>query len=216
MSKLRIKDILIFILLEVLFLFLVVIVFIRENVEDINFKYLGTLSLVWYVYSLIIVLVIAKRRKLLLNWFKKGNFLKDFLWSLKIFPILFISLLILGFLFPVNDSNYVGINIKDLDSSQKILFVIVAIFLGPITEELIFRGMVYNFLKNFMRVEASIIITSLIFALFHSFETFPAILMLSILMNYFYEIRSNLLVPITLHSLNNLVALLSLFTLGGV
>lgn len=216
MNKLKIRDILIFISLEILFLFLVIIVFSEKNVEDINSRYLGTVSLIWYIYSLTIVLIITKRRNVLSSWFKTENFLKDFLWSLKVFPILFISLLILGLLFPVNDSNYVGVNIKNLDNSQKILFVVVAIFLGPITEELIFRGMVYNFLKNFMRVEVSIIITSLIFALFHSLETFPVILMLSILMNYFYEIRSNLLVPITLHSLNNAIALLSLFTLGGV
>ena len=213
MNRIRLKDILIFIVFEIIFIGLLVL--LPSKAEVINFEHISTVSFIWYLYSLIIVTIIAKYRKVLTVWFKKDGFLRDFLWSLKVFPILFVLVMLIGLIFPVHDKNYVGFNIKNLDFSQKVLFTVIAVLIGPITEELIFRGMVYNFLKNFMKVESSIIITSLFFALFHPLETFPEILLLSILINYFYETRANLVVPITLHSLNNTIALLSLFTLGG-
>jgi len=206
----------IFIVFEMLFIGLLILFLPAvDSVEIVNFNRLNSVSLIWYVYSLILIVVIAKRRNVLKIWIKKNSFFKDLLWALKIFPVVLLVLIMVGVIFPVYGESYVSLDIEKLSFTQRFLFVLIAVVLGPITEELIFRGMVYNFLKNFMKVELAIISTSIIFSLFHPIETFPEILALSMMMNYFYEVRGNLVVSITLHSLNNTVALLSLFILGG-
>lgn len=216
-DKMKLIDIMVFVVFEILLLIGLSILFtpLTGPKEISNFKQFNLVSLIWYTYSLIILLIIAKRRNVLRIWIRTSTFFKDLLWTLKVFPIVTLTLIVVSVVFPMNDKSYVEFDIERMDFIQKSLFIFLVVLLGPITEELIFRGMVYNFLKKFMKVELAIILTSITFSLFHPIEMFPEILVLSIMMNYFYETRGSLVVPITLHSLNNTVALLSLFILGG-
>jgi len=78
--------------------------------------------------------------------------------------------------------------------------------LGPILEELLFRGIIYNKLKNFNTKMNSIVLTSIIFALFH--HTIVQILYafcLSFILIYFYEKFKNIIAPIIVHISSNIV-----------
>lgn len=81
---------------------------------------------------------------------------------------------------------------------------------GPILEELLFRGIVYNKLKVFNKRSVAIILTSIIFAIFHT-DIINAIFafIVSFILIYIYEKYKTLKAPIILHiSLNTTIILM--------
>ncbi|HEJ83987.1 MAG TPA: CPBP family intramembrane metalloprotease [Desulfobacteraceae bacterium] len=86
-----------------------------------------------------------------------------------------------------------------------LLFFIVGGIIGPVTEEILFRGVLYGFFRPWGAV-AAILLTTLAFVLAH--PVFPAIPITQIvgglLFAVAYEVEKNLMVPITLHSLGNM------------
>lgn len=85
-------------------------------------------------------------------------------------------------------------------------YIICTGILGPILEELLFRGIVYNKLKKFNKIMKSIILTSIIFALFH--QTGVQILYafcLSFILIYFYEKFKNIIASIIIHISSNIM-----------
>lgn len=82
-------------------------------------------------------------------------------------------------------------------------FIVVIIctgILGPILEEILFRGIVYNRLKSFNSNMKSIILTSLIFSIFH-FDIINSIyaFFTSFILIYLYEKYNTLYAPILMH-----------------
>lgn len=80
--------------------------------------------------------------------------------------------------------------------------------LAPLTEELLFRGLVYNRLKEFSPVVMSAVWASLIFALLHG-NLVQGIygFVMGCLFCYVYERYDSLLAPIILHISSNMVAI---------
>lgn len=77
--------------------------------------------------------------------------------------------------------------------------------LGPIHEELFFRGIVYRFLKKTYSVRVSIVYSSALFALMHLHPgLYPSSIILGLILAYTYERWPNLTYPIILHMLINL------------
>jgi membrane protease YdiL (CAAX protease family) len=94
---------------------------------------------------------------------------------------------------------------------ELLLFFLVGGLLGPVAEELFFRGLLYGFLRRW-GVPAALIVSSLIFVLCHP-ESHGLRLTQAvggILFAVAYEVEGNLLVPITIHVLGNL----AIFTLS--
>lgn len=84
-------------------------------------------------------------------------------------------------------------------------------FIGPVLEELVFRGVVYNKLKEFNSYKRSIVLTSLFFALFHISNPLNVIyaFMMSFFFLYLYEKYKSLRYPILMHvSANSTVILI--------
>ena len=158
--------------------------------------------IVWYLCSAGFIFFIAHRRNVLKIWFKREGIVRDILWAVKMYPILFLSITVVSFLFP------------PIDETEKIQFdlnsitLLVLVVIGPFSEELIFRGFLYEYLRRRVKKETAIIFTSLIFALFHPVSSFPVIMTLAVMLNFLYEMRDNIIVPMLLHSLNNLVVLI--------
>ena len=92
-----------------------------------------------------------------------------------------------------------------LNTSDLILFFLVGGIISPVTEELLFRGVVYGFLRRW-GVAPAVIISSLAFVLAHmDFTGFFYIQVTGgILFALAYEVEKNLMVPITLHVMGNL------------
>jgi len=90
--------------------------------------------------------------------------------------------------------------------------------IGPILEELVFRGIVYNKLKSFNKPITSIIITSIIFSIMHtSLLNIPYAFILSLVLIYIYEKNKTLKAPILLHiSANTIIILLMPIILNNI
>ncbi len=78
--------------------------------------------------------------------------------------------------------------------------------LGPILEELLFRGIVFNRLKKFNKQMKAILLTSFIFAFFHSniIQMIYAFC-LSFLLIYVYEKYKSIKAPIIVHIASNIM-----------
>jgi membrane protease YdiL (CAAX protease family) len=93
------------------------------------------------------------------------------------------------------------------ESSRLITFLLVGVLIGPVAEEIFFRGILYGFFRRW-GIPAAVLLSTLLFVLPHSHSAGLAIpvtqLIGGILFAVAYEIEKNLLVPITIHSLGNL------------
>ncbi len=91
------------------------------------------------------------------------------------------------------------------EGSKLILFFVVGAFIGPIAEEIFFRGILYGFLRRW-GVFFAVAMSTLLFVLPHSSGYLIPITQIigGILFAIAYEIEKNLLVPIIIHVLGNL------------
>ncbi len=94
-----------------------------------------------------------------------------------------------------------------------ILFFIVAALIGPVAEEIFFRGILYGFFRRW-GIMAALVITTLIFIFSHTIRTgLPITQALGgIIFAVAYEVEGSLMVPITIHCLGNF----AIFGLGFV
>lgn len=84
------------------------------------------------------------------------------------------------------------------------LLCLGGIVLGPLTEEIAFRGFLYPALRRRFSAAVSILITSVVFALLHRQQgSWLAIAGLSALLAWSYERTGRLLVPIFIHAIHN-------------
>jgi membrane protease YdiL (CAAX protease family) len=92
-----------------------------------------------------------------------------------------------------------------------VLFFIVGGMVGPVAEEVFFRGILYGFLRRW-GVIVALILSTLIFVLCHPISHGIPVTRLvgGILFALAYEFGGSLIVPITIHTLGNL----AIFTLS--
>lgn len=83
---------------------------------------------------------------------------------------------------------------------------ISTVFISPISEELIFRGVLLNKIKIIVPTVGSVVIVSLLFASMHPFGSIISAFVFGVCMAVLYLKTDNILVPIFAHFLNNLFA----------
>ena len=129
---------------------------------------------------------------------------------------LFISILLgisISFIYNILIYNInIFINFTDAFNKSNIPIYIQIIssgLVGPIIEELIFRGIIYNKLKEFNKPMKAIIICSIIFGIIH-FNIMEIIYAfgVSFLLIYLYEKTKSLIYPIVMHMFLNISAIL--------
>lgn len=131
--------------------------------------------------------------------------------------IIFVALATYGLIvLKITGQNVPEQPVIDLFGRSKSGFTLAVIFvavLAPIGEEVFFRGFVYSAFKRQWGVKIAIIGSSLVFALFHIEPLFyvPMFIIGAILASL-YEYRHSLAPNIMLHALNNLLALLVLYS----
>ena len=87
----------------------------------------------------------------------------------------------------------------------KILLGILAVFVAPVAEELVFRGILYPAIKQLGYPRLALWGTSLLFAAIHNNAMiFLSLTLLAVILTLLYETTDNLLAPILTHSLFNL------------
>lgn len=177
-----------------------------EYQEKLN-NYINSKSLLIILITVIIFIPILY--KVFKKHKQKNNFkLKDIF-----IPITFgitISLIYNITLFQLNNIFHFT-NKFEISSILIIVQVICSGICGPILEELVFRGIVYNKLKEFNKTMTSIILTSVIFALFH-IDIINAIYAfgVSFVFIYLYEKYKTLKAPILMHIFLNTTIILML------
>ena len=86
--------------------------------------------------------------------------------------------------------------------------LIGTVIIGPIFEEIFYRGLLYNKLKEISNAFIAVFISSILFAFLHipgygfNIKMFSLVLD-GILLTYCYEKTDNIYVPILVHSINN-------------
>jgi len=96
-------------------------------------------------------------------------------------------------------------------SGEIVLFLLVGGMIGPVAEEIFFRGIIYGFFRRW-GVLAALILSSVMFVLAHFATTgIPVTQMVGgIIFAIAYEKEGSLIVPITIHTLGNM----AIFTLS--
>ncbi|WP_304093559.1 CPBP family intramembrane glutamic endopeptidase [Methanobrevibacter ruminantium] len=94
------------------------------------------------------------------------------------------------------------------DPISFIFDVISSVILAPIIEELFFRGVLFNRLKIRTGIIAAMIISSALFAIGHEFGGITSAFLFGICMCIIYMKTDNILMTMSIHFLNNLVAVL--------
>lgn len=97
------------------------------------------------------------------------------------------------------------------------------ILAAPVIEELLFRGFLQNFLKRRVGLKASLLITSIAFALFHvapsqgvgNLSLVTSLFVFSLYLGFLYEKRKSLYAPIALHALFNSISAIRIIFLAG-
>lgn len=99
----------------------------------------------------------------------------------------------------------IGLQELSSDISTPIFSIISVAIIGPVLEELVFRGLIYNKLKESYRVGISILLVSLLFGLFHlNLVQGIYAFLISVIITYCYEKSSNLFIPILVHCSANI------------
>ena len=97
-----------------------------------------------------------------------------------------------------------------------ILLIILAGFLAPIVEELVFRAGLYRFLKGQTGKTTAMILSSAVFAVLHwNVLVFPTLMLLGIALCLSYESSGNIKVPIAFHAIFNLNSILLIALQGS-
>lgn len=203
----------IFILLLVNFLSVVLFSLLFMFLNKISFKdfsnYTNQLSIFINDYDLFIVILsfiillpfLYKRlKKTSVTFSLTHNFNPVTFSFIGIFSSLFLNV-ILSFI-GVCDISFVNINVS---------FLLSTCLLGPILEELVFRGIIYKKISSCFSSLASIILTSLLFGIYHiNLTQLVYTFLISLIITSFYKKTDNLAVPIVIHIFANLASTLFL------
>lgn len=93
------------------------------------------------------------------------------------------------------------------------VFLVSIGIIGPVCEEILFRGAIYGWFRRYYKPWVGILVSSLFFGLLH-YETMLRMvfaIFIGAYMAWMYEREKNLAAPITLHILNNSVVVTLMF-----
>ena len=138
-----------------------------------------------------------------------NGLIRGLLWSAG-FGIITLFAFITLFLVDINPLALIHTRLP-AKSIQIVLFFLVAGIVGPVAEEIFFRGIIYGFFRRW-GVAAALILSSVMFVLAHlTLSTIPIPQIVGgIIFSISYEKEGSLIVPITIHSLGNM----AIFTLS--
>lgn len=142
---------------------------------------------------------------------KKMNFVS----ILTIILISFACLFLISPIINVYDSFLTSVGVKEqtlpisLDSPSKLIYLIFSLgILAPITEEFVFRGIIFNGLKE-KGLKSAVLISSLLFMLMHlSLHQTIYQFLLGIVLALVYYYTQNIFASILVHFINNTFVLL--------
>ncbi|UTD07303.1 CPBP family intramembrane metalloprotease [Treponema denticola] len=232
MNKKIIKDLCILFVLYILVFYINSYIhkFLLNNFYNCYYALFGKYNkivdlLISLLFIIVLYLLYLKEMKIIFTY-KKLNFffiVKSLIYILSIGMIYYIIYFIFDNAFLFNFFKYFNdilsgkknITIYDILILEKSLrpcfepFMFIAtVIISPIFEEILYRGLMYNKLKEISNAFIGVLISSILFALLHipkygfGINTF-FLFLVGILLAYCYEKSNNIYVPIFVHSINN-------------
>ena len=216
LRTIRIRDLIVGIILTFIISIILAIIFPElyetEDLFFIIFLFIGTLL---FIYAL-------KGTKGINTNFKnlfESNIKKEIIYVLilnLLFTLLFTFLfsladIIIGF----NDPTWISIWDSETfytDPNFLIFDSIGSIIFAPLLEELIFRGILFNRIKIRTGIIPAMIISSILFAVGHDFGGITSAFIFGICMCILYLKTDNILIPMSVHFLNNVIVTVILIT----
>ena len=209
------------------FLIKLYIMYVNDNLtsETINTYFNVLITLSTAVFLLIIFRDFIKK-----NWkIFKQELLENVIWILTIgigsaYLFSYIGEFIVNLLLPANTSEATNQTlVVTLVSSNMLLMTFQAVILAPIVEELFFRGLIFNTLRQ-KSVFWAHLISAFLFGLLHVYSYILAgdmsewiklipYMTAGLAFSYAYEKRQNIIAPIFLHGLKNLIAVILIYVL---
>lgn len=183
-----------------------------EDLTAFLLRYSIWCNLVFYA-----VVIIAKRRNLVYDKFKYDHQLKHWpAWKIAgavaAGPVLGFVFSNLVSLIPGIYSTYDSMVNTVFDDQPIILVVIVVVILGPIAEEIIFRFMTFGRMKFYMGSRWAIVLSSLLFGLYHgNLAQFIYCTLIGIILSFVYDKSGNLWITIAMHMAINLLGIAGYF-----
>ena len=232
MNKKVIKDLCILFMLYILVFFMLSYVgkFLFKNFYNYYYilfvKYNGIFGILLFLLFIIIFYLFYSKDLKIIFTYKKLNFsfvVKGLIYLSSIMMIYYIIYFIFDNSFLFNFFKYFNdvltgkknITIYDILILEKLqrprfepFMLIATVIISPIFEEILYRGLMYNKLKEISNAFIAILISSILFALLHipgygfNIKIFCFVLD-GILLTYCYEKTDNIYVPILVHSINN-------------
>lgn len=95
--------------------------------------------------------------------------------------------------------------------SSKLYYFITAVFLAPIVEEIVFRGIILNRLKVRWGTGTAIIVSSVLFGILHFRMAIVGAIVFGVCMSLVYLKTRKILITMTIHFINNLFAATLMF-----
>ena len=207
------------------FLIKLYIMYVNDNLtsETINTYFNVLITLSTAVFLLIIFRDFIKK-----NWkIFKQELLENVIWVLTIgigsaYLFSYIGEFIVNLLLPANTSEATNQTlVVTLVSSNMLLMTFQAVILAPIVEELFFRGLIFNTLRQ-KSVFWAHLISAFLFGLLHVYSYILAgdmsewiklipYMTAGLAFSYAYEKRQNIIAPIFLHGLKNLIAVILIY-----
>lgn len=95
--------------------------------------------------------------------------------------------------------------------SVRLLILFMTIFVTPVLEEMLFRGLFQTMIRSFLlKAWPSILLSSALFAIVHAnIEHWPALFVLALCLGYSYEKSGSLFRPIIIHSIFNAASIIT-------
>lgn len=85
-----------------------------------------------------------------------------------------------------------------------ILLIIATVLLGPAAEEIIFRGLVYERLKHYVKLPLAILISAALFGIYHgNVIQFIYATIMGTILAFYYEKSGGILAPVAAHMMMN-------------
>lgn len=109
-----------------------------------------------------------------------------------------------GFGYYLQEQELVRMFSRDLPLGLIVLMLLTAVVIAPVTEELLFRGLIYRFLKSRLSARMAMVISSVAFGAVHgNMLAFIPLTFLAMILTRSYERSGSLKVPILIHAFFN-------------
>ena len=177
--------------------------------DDLFFIVLLSLVLLFFVWELRGTTGLSRNFKNLFAEKTRNEILYVFVLNILVaflFTILISALdLLMGFYDPGWVTGF-DIDSVDISAGAFLLSAIASIIFAPLLEELVFRGILFNRLKIRIGFIPAMIVSSFLFGIGHDFGGITSAFLFGICMCILYMKTDNILVPMSVHFINNVVA----------